>query len=89
MNRATVELHQAYEWTCEKCGRQNFGSSITAELTPEERQEMLHDIGDVDDDDREYVLNGCFLTSPDEVTCAHCGETFDAIDSRGPNESEM
>lgn len=61
-----VELHQAYMWTCEACGRDNFERAI--ELSPEQVAGM----------DLPYQASeGTWLTSPSEVTC-QCGQTFEA-----------
>lgn len=59
----------AYEWTCEECGRNQFESAITMELTDEERQEMSEDFAEGEGVD--------FVSYPDEVTCPDCGTTYE------------
>ena len=66
--RAAVELHQAFLWTCEECGRDNFERAIT------------HEPGDDDEDEIPEGFEGVWLTAPTEVTCKHCGEEFDIAD---------
>ena len=74
----TVELHQAFLWTCDDCGRDNFARAVT--LAPESVDP--DDLpGDLADEVREWVESGgdgAFLASPDRVTCDHCGATFRA-----------
>ncbi len=65
----TVELHPAHCWTCDECGRDNFRVGFAAEPSPEERAEFEEATGQA------FVMDE-WTTAPDEVTCAHCGETF-------------
>lgn len=78
MTSRTVELHQAYLWTCDVCGRDNFERSIT--IDPESID--LDDLPDGVDPDmvREWIDGGGegdFVTAPTRVTCGHCRAVFD------------
>lgn len=76
MTSAKVELHNAYQWDCEECGKENFCRAVTVEMTPEDIEEMQAEHGG----DSEDWQTGEWMTRPDEVTCAHCGKTFETTD---------
>ena len=76
----TVELHLAFEWTCEECGRGNFASAVT--LAPESiDRNNLPNVAGLDPEHITEWLDaggqGDFMTAPTRVTCGHCGEKFD------------
>lgn len=72
-----VEMRLAYEWTCPSCGRDNFERALVAELSTEDKAEMLEDLG--------YEPEpGEFMTRPDDVTCPHCGAEFETEEFNGP-----
>lgn len=76
----SVELHPAHTWDCPECGRENFCRCVTAELTPEDREEAMRAMYDLDAwEVLPEGVSGHFLTAPDDVTCAHCGETFACV----------
>lgn len=64
-----VELIPAHEWACDDCGRKNYVSCVTAELTPNERKELAKEY-------KGFVSGGEYLTLPEEVQCEHCGAAF-------------
>lgn len=66
----TVELRPAFAWTCEECGRDQFASTIVAELSDEDKAALKAQFG------ADPFEDGYFLTNPDEVTCPDCGATF-------------
>lgn len=66
----TVELRQAWEWTCDECGRDNFARAITAELSKEELEEVKVKMGIFD------MNPGDLVTQPTEVICRFCGTIF-------------
>lgn len=76
-----VEMRPAYEWTCEECGRNSFESAMVAEWSPEERVEQARHMGLIGEFDTVIPeeLTGDFVTHPDEVTCQHCGATFETV----------
>lgn len=69
-----AELHPAYVWDCDACGRENFERATLRELSDEERRELYeeHDI--------EPPFGCHFQTCPDFVKCKHCDATFVAKD---------
>ena len=75
-----VELHCAYEWTCDECGRSSFVRAITVEMTPEDIRDMIAEYGG----DGEEWQTGNWMTRPREVTCEHCGATFETEEWEGP-----
>ena len=80
MAKTKVELQHAWEWICEDCGRNNFVSSVVAEMPPEERLQFAKDQGMIEDYVTEIpdeLKDGDFMTFPTEVTCGHCGLVFD------------
>lgn len=67
-----VPMRQAYEWTCESCGRDSFERCVVQELTPDERRELERHNGIEPNE----LLKVDLVSYPDEVTCHHCGATF-------------
>lgn len=66
-----VELLHAFLWTCPECGRDKFERSIVAELSAEEREELLQDHG------LDVRQEGVFCTAPKFVTCPDCQISFE------------
>ena len=78
--KTKAEMLHAWEWICDHCGKNNFVSSIVAEMPPEDRLQFAKDHGMVE----EYVTEvpdelkeGDFMTFPTEVTCGHCGTDYE------------
>lgn len=73
----TVELHSAFFWTCDQCGKDNFERGIT--VAPE-----TIDMNDLPESvDPEMVKEwfdgggeGSFIMSPTDVQCRFCSEQF-------------
>lgn len=63
-----VELHQAFQWTCEECGRDNFARAVVPESLEGQIPEGL---------ELEDFEGGQWVTAPNRVTCEHCGERFE------------
>ena len=86
MTEQVAELHQAFAWDCEKCGRENFVRSIVANPPPDEYLDSLKAIGVLESwqtlEDLPEGAGVIFQTCPSAVTCAHCGSTFAAKDDR-------
>jgi hypothetical protein len=81
MTRPKVELHQAFTWTCESCGRDNFERGVT--VAPESVD--LDELPDTEETEsiRMWIAEGgegVFVVAPDWVTCGHCGERFETED---------
>jgi hypothetical protein len=83
----TIELHQAFVFTCEDCGRDTFVRAV--EISPEAMEGT-----EMDDETRESLtdaneaaeacginVGGTWLMAPDTVTCSHCGAEFATEDS--------
>jgi hypothetical protein len=75
----TVELVQAFLWTCDDCGRDNFERAITVSpesISPDNLPES------VDPEILEQWTSaggeGCFMMAPDRVKCSHCQAEFAA-----------
>lgn len=87
-NATKAELHSAFVWDCDNCGRENFVRSVTVEMNPDDpedaeliaiaREESGH-LGDV---------TGFWQMAPDDVTCQHCGAEYEtnAADMGGDAE---
>ena len=80
--RPKVELHLAYSWTCDDCGRGNFTHGMSPEYDTELEWQMKEHFG--------YGINdgGQFMMRPDKVTCGHCGETFETEDWGGEDSDD-
>lgn len=80
----TVELVQAFVWTCDECGQDNFERAIT--LAPESIDpDDLPSTGGMDPEEvREWLEEGgqgVWVTAPTHVKCRHCGTEFDTTDA--------
>lgn len=80
---ATVELHEAWCWTCDDCGRDNFCRSRWITPQPNELDEILAKVGMTREDYDEWLESdpdhgGKFSTMPEWVKCEHCGAQFAA-----------
>jgi len=62
-----VELHPAFVWDCDSCGRENFARGIVAELSAEEREEVCD----------EHGIDGEMIRQPTKVVCKSCGAKFE------------
>lgn len=65
-----VELHAAYVWDCDDCGRENFTRGCTPNLSDEEVQEIREELNL---DDGHF---GNFVLMPDTVECKFCKTKF-------------
>jgi hypothetical protein len=68
---ATIEMRHAWEWTCEECGRDNYTTAISAEMSAEDKQRLLDGFSVVGTNPKSIY------TYPDEVTCRFCKKTFE------------
>lgn len=81
-----VELHQAFLWTCEECGRDNFERAV--HLSPEsvEGRELSLRAREAYGDASEAAealgveTDGAWLMAPSRVRCSSCSAEFKAID---------
>ncbi len=74
----TVELIQAFVWTCDECGRDNFERGVS--LSPESIAiDQLPDAMDAETFQAwtQAGGEGAFMTAPSRVTCPHCNSQFD------------
>lgn len=82
-----IELHQAWTWDCDNCGTGNYCRAVTAELTPEEKEEMLREEYGIQPYDAvPEALNVEMITCPVQVTCSSCGAEFKTKE-HGPHEA--
>ena len=66
-----VELHLAWMWDCEDCGRENFIRAV--EMSKEEiREEIESELEDEDIDNIDSVVD-----APEMVKCQFCGKEFE------------
>jgi hypothetical protein len=63
----TVEIHPAWWFTCDACGRDSFFRGVIASMSPEEQFEAREHFGAPEDE------AGAFMQVPDQVVCTHCG----------------
>jgi hypothetical protein len=77
----TVELFQAFLWTCDDCGRDNFERGITVAPESISREDLPVGVGIDTEAIQEWMENGChgdWVTNPSKVRCSHCGSEFEA-----------
>jgi hypothetical protein len=65
-----IELHPAFVWDCDDCGRENFERSIVGDFDEETLQQMRDEHG------IQPWEAGDLHTAPTVVTCRHCGSVF-------------
>lgn len=79
----TIEIRQAFAWTCEDCGRDQFERAIVVQ--PEEIDPEDIPVGTADAEEiREWIEHGGsgdFLRAPASVRCRHCGAEFGTEDA--------
>lgn len=73
-----VELHAAYVFDCDECGRETFGRCRVGEFDEETEREMREEHG------IQPWETGDWIQLPSSVVCNHCGavlevETYDDI----------
>ncbi|WP_422932055.1 hypothetical protein [Singulisphaera sp. PoT] len=66
---ASVELHPAYAWSCDECGRDNYATAIVRQLGKDELDELIEQTG------IEAIACG-MIGHPSRVRCVHCGCSF-------------
>ena len=79
----SVELHGAFVWDCEECGRENYeraieGSVDEAALLSDANQISGRLIAPEFDSDElgPEILVQCVVIAPKQVRCKHCGNSF-------------
>jgi hypothetical protein len=81
-----VELVQAFLWTCDDCGRDNFERAITVDPESTEGQEVAEFTRLATEDANESVqalgleVGGDWLMAPRQVKCRHCGAEFSTVE---------
>lgn len=80
-----AELHAAYSWDCDECGKENFVRGVEANLDEpvakcieDQDQIDLHYqcIAEPDATESDYLITAIVI-APKKVTCAHCNKTFE------------
>jgi hypothetical protein len=78
----TVELHAAWSWCCDECGKDNFEYSVNLDLSKygkEERRAIAISIRLIERDE-ETPESFEVLSQPEEVQCSHCAAMFAVMD---------
>jgi len=85
----SVELHQAFVWTCEDCGLENFERTVTVDpervadvATAAQMAEATDYIVHMEGLDTEAGAGVTWLMAPERVTCQACGAEF-AVERHG------
>jgi rubredoxin len=76
-----VELHQAFLWTCEECGRDNFERAITIAPESIDPDDLPSVLGLEPEEVKEWMESGgggSWTTAPTHVCCPHCEARFRA-----------
>lgn len=66
----TIDLHQAFSWICDECGKRNFERAIAVEMSEEEKESMCSEIG-VNPEE------GDWLRAPINVQCVSCKAEYE------------
>lgn len=81
MPNSEVQLEAAFVWTCEGCGRINYGRFITVEFNDEQKQEIKEELG-------EEPKIGDWLCLPNRVRCKRCKTRYAAIPIGGYEDDD-
>ncbi len=77
-----VELHQAFTWICDDCGRDNFSRAIRVEPESIEGQEIAQLVNRAVAEANEatetlgLMVNGDWIMAPEVVRCTYCKSLF-------------
>lgn len=66
-----IELHPAWRFDCDECGRENFVRVIVGQFDEQTLEELRTEHG------IQPWEAGDWLSMPSSVTCEHCGQHFD------------
>lgn len=69
----SVELHQAFSWICDECGKRNFNRAVEYDMPPEELKETKKQLG------IESWQDGNFLAAPRVVKCGNCKKEYKTL----------
>jgi hypothetical protein len=75
----TVELVQAFLWTCDGCGRDNFERGVTIDIEAIDVDRFPASSPEATELIRDWIEAGGetrFVERPDHVRCRHCGAGF-------------
>lgn len=80
-----TELHPAFVWDCDHCGRENFARAVEANLDEAAAQAIADSqidvhyeaIGDEDSTESPSLITRIAL-APARVTCSACGHVYEA-----------
>lgn len=67
-----IELHMAYMFDCDNCGKENFVRGISPDFTQSEADAIKEKHG------IDTCNQGAFVVIPNTVTCKHCNTSFRA-----------
>ncbi len=79
MDDSTVNLEQAFVWSCPKCQKRNFLESSTLELSGEAREEAYRLLKDLEpwQELPEDWAHFEMCSAPKHVTCEGCRTSYD------------
>lgn len=77
-----VELQQAFLWTCDNCGQDNFERAIACEISKEDAEELATRY----ETEEQMWLDGGWVTRPETVQCGHCGEVYETTEWNAPQK---
>lgn len=82
-SRKTVELREAFAWTCDECGRDNFETAIHLESLDSDKelidQTLRETLGLNEFEEIPPEYKGEFLAVPVNVSCRYCEEEYETI----------
>jgi len=70
------DLRPAFAWTCDDCGRDNYGNLIAPEMSKEEHEEIVREQYGLNDWESVPEDSGKLLLMPANVECIHCQSCF-------------
>ena len=72
-----VELHEAFIWDCDECGRENLLRAIPSTPPPAEEIRKMMNLEPYDDVPESPDDGWVFI--PPNVTCTHCESAFESV----------
>lgn len=80
-----VELHQAFFWTCDHCGHDNFEFGVTIDTSMSDSEEIdgLCEKAGISREEYDAIQasedgGGLFIIGPERVICDGCETEFEA-----------
>jgi hypothetical protein len=81
IGRRTVELHAAFHWICDECGRDNYFVPLRIDLTDQETEDVIRELHELENweelPDEQEPIDAYRI--PEWVTCRECKSRYEPV----------